>query len=190
MQLWAMCCSGLYNLPPSLPPSLPPFTTKNAPHTHYFSALPFYATVGSVVIFHTYVHFTVRSMESKVLGPDLHTLIALSVTHVIIFLSFTLQFSLSTVTIFFPFLQLSFTPPPFPFPSLLFISFLFSFSALPSLHRDADYDEFEAMLHGLSVSRPLIKAAMGFAFDKVESAKEVMYCHVMSFHVMSCHVMS
>jgi hypothetical protein len=30
------------------------------------------------------------------------------------------------------------------------------------------------MLHGLSVSRPLIKAAMGFAFDKVESAKEVM----------------
>ena len=46
------------------------------------------------------------------------------------------------------------------------------------------------MLHGLSVSRPLIKAAMGFAFDKVESAKEVMSCHVMSCHVMSCHVMS
>ena len=29
------------------------------------------------------------------------------------------------------------------------------------------------MLHGLSVSRTLIKAAMGFAFDKVESAREV-----------------
>lgn len=41
------------------------------------------------------------------------------------------------------------------------------------LLKDDDYDEFEAMLHGLSVSRPLIKAAMGFAFDKVESAKEI-----------------
>ena len=39
--------------------------------------------------------------------------------------------------------------------------------------RDVDYDEFERMLHGLTVSRALIKAAMGFAFDKVESAKEV-----------------
>ena len=29
------------------------------------------------------------------------------------------------------------------------------------------------MLHGLSVSRTLIKAAMGFCFDKVESAREV-----------------
>jgi hypothetical protein len=52
------------------------------------------------------------------------------------------------------------------------ISLIFPYIILPS--RDADYDEFEAMLHGLSVSRPLIKAAMGFAFDKVESAKEVM----------------
>lgn len=51
---------------------------------------------------------------------------------------------------------------------LYFYLFLYHFP-----FRDADYDEFEAMLHGLSVSRPLIKAAMGFAFDKVESAKEV-----------------
>ena len=42
-----------------------------------------------------------------------------------------------------------------------------------SFFRDADYDEFEGMLQGLTVSRSLIKAAMGFAFDKVESAKEV-----------------
>jgi hypothetical protein len=51
-------------------------------------------------------------------------------------------------------------------------SLIFPYIILP--FRDVDYDEFEAMLHGLSVSRPLIKAAMGFAFDKVESAKEVM----------------
>ena len=38
--------------------------------------------------------------------------------------------------------------------------------------------EFEGMLHGLSVSRTLIKAAMGFAFDKVESAREVSADHI------------
>ena len=41
------------------------------------------------------------------------------------------------------------------------------------IYRDSDYDEFEGMLQGLTVSRILIKTAMGFAFDKVESAKEV-----------------
>ena len=71
----------------------------------------------------------------------------------------------------------------------LLLDFYF-FSLLKSLYshlsmyyfpfRDADYDEFEAMLHGLSVSRPLIKAAMGFAFDKVESAKEVMLLAVIA----------
>ena len=42
--------------------------------------------------------------------------------------------------------------------------------------RDSEYDEFEAILQGLTVSRRKVKEAMGFAFDHVESSKEVCVC--------------
>jgi hypothetical protein len=95
--------------------------------------------------------------------------------------SFTfISFSSATlyVAIFlFDFLLVSFSLSSSPFlPSILSYALIFLSFPLPSLPpllRDVDYDEFEQMLHGLTVSRALIKAAMGFAFDKVESAKEV-----------------
>ena len=160
------------------PPSLP--SQRRLHHTHTTSLLAsmlpcFCASIDSLIMFHTYVHLTFRRMESKVLGPHLHFLIALSITHIFILnpfftiLCLLLSYSSHSYDCLSPYLS---------------FSFLFTFSPCASLHRDADYDEFEAMLHGLSVSRPLIKAAMGFAFDKVESAKEVLSCHVMSCHVM------
>ena len=89
-------------------------------------------------------------------------------------------------------LHSSLSPPPLltslsiylpPLSSIL--SLLHPASPPPSL-RDADYDEFEQMLHGLTVSRALIKAAMGFAFDKVESAKEVSSCSWSKIRLSIC----
>lgn len=48
---------------------------------------------------------------------------------------------------------------------------------LAKLSRE-DYQEWKGKLQELNLSRESIKQAMGFAYDKIESAEEVSFCYI------------